>query len=209
MVTDINNLQNASSNVQTAANNIVQNNLYSQTTTCQQSLTMLQTNFSNLTVVAPFGSFQSPYSVRSMNQYVNNAAVAKDFTNLFNTAQGLHNASKAILNAIGSSGQQNTVLALTQMQVFLNQWIIDVSTMGSRIWNRGFERWQFVWGGYWLNFSLTIILLIFFAVMLGLTCYALGNVTHNVNVFACKVLLNISAFFILFYIIMIIIMMGG
>jgi hypothetical protein len=76
-------------------------------------------------------------------------------------------------------------------------------------WFRGFERWRYVWGGYWANFSLTCLILM----ILGYLMYALfrfctdNTFTHNTIIL--KVLLGVIVFLILCYGFLVIITLAG
>jgi hypothetical protein len=81
-------------------------------------------------------------------------------------AIGLTNAASAVLYFQTATGYTNAQQSLTDMNNYLTQWISDFSGDMQAMWVRGYERWQFVWGGYWSNFALSIILIAIFAILI-------------------------------------------
>lgn len=108
-----------------------------------------------------------------------------------------------------AADKASTLTALTQMTAFLNQWVVDVSTMGYRVWNRGYERWQYIWAGYWLNFVMTVLILfaLFFVLcILNGFVYKKG---YSYNVKMLKTIMVVVGFFVVMYGVMLIIFVAG
>ena len=81
--------------------------------------------------------------------------------------------------------------------------------MGRRVWKRAYNRWEYVWGGYWSNFSFSIILIILFAFILVILCFYVSRKTYQYNVKILKALLIVCAFFIMMFGICLIIFIAG
>jgi hypothetical protein len=86
---------------------------------------------------------------------------------------------------------------------------MDVSTAGWRFWNRGYERWQHIWGPYWLNFGITIIALVLFIILLCALCFFIRDNKFTYSIMTLKVLLAIIGFFMVFYVVMVILILAG
>lgn len=76
-------------------------------------------------------------------------------------------------------------------------------------WSRGKERWQYVWGGYWTNFGLTIILLCLFGFLFYVLIMFCTDSTYTFSIIALKLILGFTVFFIICYGFLVIVTFAG
>lgn len=146
---------------------------------------------------------------RNMDAFLNSAFVRFDFTNFKLACYGAHYAAQSVLDFSSINGNQNAAAAISQMQTFLNQWIVDASTAGWKLWNRGYERWKMIWSAYWTNFGFTIIMLIIFCIILCALCQFSRDTNYKFSTTVLKVLLCILGFCITVYVAMVMLLLAG
>lgn len=85
------------------------------------------------------------------------------------------------------------------MNAYLQFWINEFGSDMLATWDRGFERWQHVWGGYWSNFSITIIMICLIVFIIFILYKFMTDGTYTFNILCLKITLGFLVFFIIVY----------